>query len=553
MSHMFGSCLVGIAGLVAFGELPGWFAPPSQAAVEPTPAVRTEAQDASDRAKARTLALWSIEAAAKAGSDERPRLLGEIVPLQARAGDVAGALKTASLLPRGESVLDRDFALAQIAVEQVNAGDFVGAKSTIEVIDKGETSCRAYALNRLAYAQARSGDVKGALETAYKVGKDEAYIPLCAIAWALHRKGQPSEALAVLNGRKASLAKWISELNLGGPIMDVRTLDSLVKMSAAQAKSCDYDEATSFIEMLRSPSGVAVVVAARRAAGDPAGADRVAKSMHQMVKDPPILGLGLGAWMEVFMVQALLEYGDIQDAVTLAEAFPKSDHEPAAWFLIANHQIVKEDLQGALRSYERIERPCERSKAAALLAIGYAESDATTAERYLVSSIEGLKNEEDFRRATGLAYVAKAQWTLNHRDEAAATLREAERLSPDLTSLELYDVFSQIEAHDLIGDHATLARIAVDTEDTSLMHRVAALMVSAGDPTGASNLIMKMAADIAKAGKRSGRQVRELMALQAKIGNEKTAEEFAHQLPDHETRAYALLGIAEGLVSRTTN
>lgn len=87
-------------------------------------------------------------------------VLFSIARAQAQIGDIAGAQKTASLLP-GSSSLQSDIAIAQVA-----ANDLAAAQETILLI--GGEWPRRYAVQALTEALVKSGDIKTAISVADK-------------------------------------------------------------------------------------------------------------------------------------------------------------------------------------------------------------------------------------------------------------------------------------------------------------------------------------------------------------------------------------------------
>jgi hypothetical protein len=94
--------------------------------------------------------------------------LREIAQIQAKAGDMRGALETAATI---EDTSSKASALGAIAEAQVKAGDHAGAVMTRAQAQQAAAAIEnadreADALRRIADAQATAGDVRGALKTA---------------------------------------------------------------------------------------------------------------------------------------------------------------------------------------------------------------------------------------------------------------------------------------------------------------------------------------------------------------------------------------------------
>jgi tetratricopeptide (TPR) repeat protein len=169
-------------------------------------------------------AIDLAEALKHEGRVAEPEYLREVAIARAKAGDVAGALRTARTMPdmssrvgamvgsffRGNiSSWDED-GVAQL---QAKAGDRAGAEATVrEALDllakAGDPVRVAYALTSIARVQAAIGDLPAAIRTAESIGdpvaKDWARV---GIAVALAREGHREAALAQADGIKDVAAR----------------------------------------------------------------------------------------------------------------------------------------------------------------------------------------------------------------------------------------------------------------------------------------------------------------------------------------------------------
>lgn len=153
---------------------------------------------------ARLMALGGLAVARAEGGDEqgvrrvlalvpdereRAAILPAVLEKQAAAGHLTAALSTLRDVPAGE----REVAMGDIARAQARAGDVAGAMRTVEGIK--DRTARASALRAVAVARMKAGDPSGALQVAAAKGfeyeKDET---LRAIAEAQAQSGDPTGA-----------------------------------------------------------------------------------------------------------------------------------------------------------------------------------------------------------------------------------------------------------------------------------------------------------------------------------------------------------------------
>lgn len=111
-------------------------------------------------------------------TDRQKETLRKIVEAQARAGDFAGAIKTAQTI---DSEWDRDMALEGIARNQARLGEFRGAAESLSTVighldnatHPSDVNKLARLLKELAVIQAQAGDFKRAAATARSIKENE--------------------------------------------------------------------------------------------------------------------------------------------------------------------------------------------------------------------------------------------------------------------------------------------------------------------------------------------------------------------------------------------
>jgi hypothetical protein len=153
-----------------------------------------------DRNGALATVKEAIETANKIDvADQRDGALAESAKAQAAAGNIKGALQTASGITN--PYIKFTFALQDIIRMQTIAGDKTGAIETLqEAVRIGNLinlpTLKQSALQRTAIAQANVGDLRGALQTANSIGnRDLRTAALRAIASAQSASGDVKGSL----------------------------------------------------------------------------------------------------------------------------------------------------------------------------------------------------------------------------------------------------------------------------------------------------------------------------------------------------------------------
>ena len=95
--------------------------------------------------------------------------LPRIVQMQAKVGDVDGALVTAQRIGSALDGIQRDWALANVAGVQAATGDAKGTLATAESIE--HPYVRMVAMHRIGVARARAGDIVGAWGAVRAIGE----------------------------------------------------------------------------------------------------------------------------------------------------------------------------------------------------------------------------------------------------------------------------------------------------------------------------------------------------------------------------------------------
>ena len=140
----------------------------------------------------------AVQIAKSLRSGRGTMVLAAVPALQAKAGDLQGALKTVDEIPdvRWHGTSWRALALHGVVAALADRGDLVRARLIAgSMLDR---SVQPLAVMVVARAQARSGDVAGALQTVAKIHDAETRSTATnAIALALARRGNATAALQV--------------------------------------------------------------------------------------------------------------------------------------------------------------------------------------------------------------------------------------------------------------------------------------------------------------------------------------------------------------------
>jgi RNA polymerase sigma factor (sigma-70 family) len=467
------------------------------AAQDPTPAPTAAkappSGDAAKKARARSQeilrdALKAFNAAADEPATMRHRLLADMAALQGRLGDRPAARK---LFAQARELL------AALPAEYDRDGQ----------------------LRVLATAEARAGDVDAALTTTRRLPEGEKLrdITLQEVATELAKDRREKDALRVgaLIGDAPTRAWVLSML--------------LEQVALAHAKAGDFAQALGVVERMKEPAsqvnalcgvvygnlwyvdypnepGVALLLAE---AGDKGGARkalRQAAALAATVTDKDQKERTLAA-----LACAQARFGELAAARKTAEGIVHKD-----WKLIALATVAR-NLARAGQAKE---------------ALAVADQQPTDLAKMFV-----------------LLHVGGGQIKAGDRKGAREAFRQAELL---LGQLENQDRGSGYQ-------HSVASAWAEVGDYTKAVDSSGALLPEANGPYVSSVYIRAQSGDFAGALKMTellnasdvwkGDLLRWIAKLQAERGREKAALEWAGRLDAPLDRAYALLGVAEGLVT----
>jgi len=467
--------------------------------------------------------LQEAKGAAGAITDDpylRDAALRGVAGAQAEAGRFDDALETASLI--ADAYLKAS-AWRQIAVAQARAGDrATSGKLLDKVLEavgafKNVPSSRVDALIATAEAQARIGDASGALKTAGLIGD-------------LRGKAEALRAIALVQVKDRDI---MGALETAAAIADVR----------AQA------------EALR---GIAAV---RAEAGDREGALQTASA----IKDPRLMAGALGK-IAVAAAVARDRTGSrdvLKQALDVAMTVPVEGEKADALGGIALAHVEAGDVAGALKTAAMIERVFSTKPlpdaavtvaSEALRAIAVAQARRGD-RRGALQTVERIGNP--YMQASALAEIAVVQASAGDRMAAGGTLRRATQVASAVRewSAKAPALLAIAQAYARVGDRATAvqtfrqARQAVrasDDEryrDDALMD-LAMVQAGSGDFGGAVETADGIRDVFARA-----HAWRVVAAVQGGSGNRESVRLWLASEGASVKKAYALLGLAEGLLA----
>jgi tetratricopeptide (TPR) repeat protein len=443
----------------------------------------------------------------------RDAALRGVAAAQAEAGRFDAALETAALI--GDEYL-RTGAWRQIAVAQARAGDRAAAARLLDqvlqavVAFKNVQPIRVDALIATAEAQAQSGDVAGALKTAVSV--------------------------ETLRGKA----------------------DALRNIALAQVGSGDFqgaiETASTIADDRIKAQALRGIAAARAEAGDRAGAFQTASA----IRDPY---LKAGAFRKVAVAPPILQdragaLEVLKQALDGAKAIPDENERADALGSIALAYVEAGDASKALRTAAMIESAVVATTQAEVLrmiAIMQARAGEIQGAFWTVGSIANPYMEASARAEIAVVQAERgdpiaASATLRKAAQVAAAVRESVAKAPALLGIA--------QAYARVGDRASAARTfqqarqAVRVSDderyqADALLDVAMVQSNAGDFSGAVETADGIRDVYARA-----HAWRVIAAAQSGNGNRERVLSWLAKEGSPVKKAYALLGVAEGLLPR---
>ncbi len=474
------------------------------------------------------------------------------------------------------------FALIRLARARNASGDREGALAAFrlaaEVADTvKDQHLRRLAMMRTAVARGRLGDTEPARATldhfareAQVLEPEARYNLMSMVISFLDQAGFKAEAKASLAAELARVEAIADEHIKGGGIDWF--LYNQVVLGDFDGALRQAERYTGEKSTYREPL-IDVIVRWRSTPGDRFASREVVDRALVLAREitypsPRTLALARVA-------PALARVGDVEAALSLARDLGKDDNGPfressraeipAAMAEIARIQAKAGDLEGSrktLREAWALGRTVSRRDVilfSRLRVVGEvaAEIGDVEAARKAADEIDDDKQE----KTRALVSLARAQVKAGDAASARATLGEtlafARGIGPrahtinddpvrnaDTVLREL--ALAQAEAGDAKGAIATVAGRGSDTWKSEVLGAIAPIQARQGDIAGA----LATARSITAAG-HAGKAYCEIAAIQSRANGAEAALAWAARLEPPAARAYALIGIADGVAARS--
>ena len=367
--------------------------------------------------------------------------LTEIAVAQAEIGDVEGALETASriretnpasleylqeiMTPDSFIASQLNNAISRIVDTRVFAADFSGARQIVQALK--DPIFESTELSRIAIVQAKLSDYVGArdtirvaVRTLSDVARDVRDVPLRAIALALARMGEISEALNHANSMEFDHARDL-------------TIKEVVAMSITAKDFAGAEQAAQhFSRVGQRVRALGDIAVAKADLGEHKQARNALDYAMQLASSTGMLRDQVEAWCQVSIAQAKLGNA-VGASDSLAKAFRKTElikfqnDRESALTCIAVAQVNAGDVAESYRTIERITERLARHSALWVVnsAAGeIARSRAEVGEVDLALQIAGNIRQHE-NRVSLLSDIAKIQVENRDVDGAAVTFLQA--------------------------------------------------------------------------------------------------------------------------------
>ena len=471
----------------------------------------------------------------------------DVLPLLQQAKDAARSIADDPYL--------RDTALRGVAGAQAESGRFDAALDTASLI--ADEYLKTGAWRQIAVAQARGGDRETAnkllTQVLQAVGafKNVHLIRVDALI-------ATAEAQAQIGDVPGALKTAVSVGNLRGKAEALRNI-ALVQAKGGDAKGA-LDTADTIADEKIKAQALRGIAAARAEAGDREGALQTAAG----IRDPY---LKAGAFRKIAVAQAILKdragaRDILKQALDSAGTIQNENEKADALGGITMAFLAAGDVPGAFRTTALIEsafagKPLPdvavTTKAEALRAIAIAQVRAGDSQGAL-QTVGSMGNP--YMQASALAEIAVVQAERGDQLAAGATLRKAAQVASAIRDFvaKAPALLGVAQAYARVGDRATAVKIfrqarqTVRVSDderykTDALMNLAMVQSGAGDFSGAVETADGMQDVYAKAhawrviATAQGAHREQVLSWLAKDGSP-------------VKKAYALLGVAEGLLAR---
>lgn len=381
---------------------------------------------------------------------QRPSAQGNIAGIQARIGDMAGALET---LNSGTKPQDQAMSLAFVANELDYSGDTDGALRLVESSKDDRVKAAAY--TQIARFHAQKGDFERALQIIALV------------------KDQPQDHVQVLIDLALAQSKF------GEQGSAARTLESALEIVEEARKSSSRMIASS------APFLYANIASAQAQIGDHNAAmatldrySQIANEEESLAEKQPLL---------TSRAIGLAQIGEIELALELASQFQAGNGHDQVYMLIAEAQAKGGDLEGAAASAATIRDDNLREVSLGNLAIQQAAAGDFAASSETLTRVGAP--------AQAMVFVSHAlQQADNGQPSAASQALQMALDAANKAGDKLHPKFIEYVAvtRALLGDISGAQQMIVEMKDPESkvwpLWNLTEIMVRSGDLNGALTL-----------------------------------------------------------------
>lgn len=513
------------------------------------------------------------EPPAKAGAEASPPGVAVQVRL-ALDGALAGATGTAD-------PYTFTFALIRLAKAQIASGDRAAALATFGLADKvagtvQNEHLRRLALMRTAVARGRAGDTAPAKVTLDRfahegtgLGPEARYSLMSMVIDFLFQAGFQAEARETLKTELAAVEALGDERLRDGGIH--RLFYSRLTLNDYEGALREAERYTG--DKSNTRAALLQTILTFKRAGDDRAPLPIVKRARELAAE--VTYAYPRAMAEGEIAAALARVGDIDGALTLARAIHTANSEPfelrpavipPALVEIARAQAKAGARTDALKTLREAftvaqQESTDRGVLYAQSVRQVVEAQAALGDVDAAKASADTVENEPMEKALALAALARAQGKAGRGDAAAQTLREAltaaRAIGPRANFINddptgnadraFRDIaLAQAETGDAEGARATVAGRGSDAWKSETLAAVAPIQARLGDIPGA----LATARSITEPS-RAGEAYSSVASVEARSGGAESALSWASRLDSPAAKAFALIGIAEGLAARS--
>jgi len=422
----------------------------------------------------------------------RPTVLAEHAVKTAEIGDVDGALRIVGSIGQPD---DAAYARHLIAPIQARAGDLNGALQTIESIGgKTKETLQAFALESIAEFQAESGDFDEALQTAKRIAaisvdvKDDKKlldarqrIVFLWIAVVQARSGRIEQSLQTVEAInddvvKSHALKDVAEVQADSG--QQKSARRLLKQAASVAKAAKLDEHLAWIAADQAQAGdirgaqqttsavaagadkacaLLEISAAQQKAGDQAAATRTLQEGVRMLESSDVESYGYAL---ADIAATLAAAGNTEGSLQVVAAIKNDPAGAYAMEAIVVDQVERAKPEHALQIADMVKDGYQRAFAFREIAVALANAESPLADEAFQKAVAAARTVEIGGGTDVIALweIGSAQAMAGKLTASRKTFRRARKTAMAYTEEEY--------VAELLQDIATAQAAGGDVEGT---------------------------------------------------------------------------------------